>query len=157
MTKTKTLATCLIEWWFRAPERSAIQVTLTPETTKLQAPRSNVKLFLRGIKFSRDAFWIKSNQKIQCGYHISKMSFVRHSLIWHTNHRSLRVGRNALFDTTFSGRITNARGERTSLVLYPEANPRQSKDEWYQWHWHEHVIIHRQIRPGLETGFQPLQ
>ena len=60
--KTKILATFLIKWWLRAPERSAIQETLTPEM-KLQAPRSNVKFFCRWLKFLRDALWIKSNKK----------------------------------------------------------------------------------------------
>ena len=76
---TKISATCLLKWRLRATEDSSIH-TLTPET-KLQAPRSNVKHFRRRLKFSRDALWVKSNQKMQCGYQISKISSVRHGLL----------------------------------------------------------------------------
>ena len=52
-----------------------VQVTLTPETT-LQAPRSNVKVFRKELKFSRDTLLTKSSQKMLRISDFKKMSSV---------------------------------------------------------------------------------
>ena len=65
MIKPKISVPCIITWRLDA-QHSAIWVT-TMHEMKLQAPRSNVKVFDGGLKFSRDALWIKADQKMKWG------------------------------------------------------------------------------------------